>query len=143
MEIEHRVTKKKPGQCGFEDASLRAMGGEEGVRVLVDRFYDAMDTLPEARAIRDLHPTDLTLSRAKLTAFLTGWLGGPLRYNERWGVIRIPPAHAHLPIRPVDRDAWLLCMKRAIESMDIADDFRAYFMREIARPAARCVTRAD
>ena len=31
------------------------MGGEAGVRRLVDRFYDLMDTAPEAATIRALH----------------------------------------------------------------------------------------
>jgi hemoglobin len=126
---------------GTEDSSLRAMGGEAGVRELVDHFYDAMETLPQAETIRALHPEELALSREKLAAFLTGWLGGPRRYNQRWGPIRIPSAHAHVPIRPIDRDAWLLCMNRAIEQMPVAASFRAYFMREVARPADRCVNR--
>ena len=34
------------------------IGGEQGVRKLVDRFYDLMDSLPEAREIRVLHPME-------------------------------------------------------------------------------------
>jgi hemoglobin len=132
---------KQPGEYGYEDTSFRTMGGEVEVRRLVDYFYDAMQTIPEASTIRNLHPPDLALSREKLTAFLTGWLGGPPRYNERFGVIRIPSAHAHLPIGVEERDAWLRCMQTAVDQMDVPDDFRAYFMREIARPAARCVNR--
>ena len=132
---------KQPGEYGYEDTSFRAMGGEPGIRRLVDLFYDAMETLPEASTIRRLHPPDLALARDKLTAFLTGWLGGPNRYNELFGSIRIPPAHAHLPIRAEDRDSWLRCMQVAVDQMDVPDDFRAYFMREIARPADRCVNR--
>ncbi|MDH5376931.1 MAG: hypothetical protein OEX00_01250, partial [Gammaproteobacteria bacterium] len=39
------------------------LGGDAAVRELVDRFYDYMDTLPEAQGIRRLHPADLTGSR--------------------------------------------------------------------------------
>jgi len=137
------VGATQPGAYGYEDTSLRAMGGEPGTKQLVDYFYDAMEAIPEAREIRELHPQDLALAREKLTAFLTGWLGGPNRYNERWGMIRIPRAHSHVPIRAVDRDAWLLCMQQAIDQMDIDDGFRSYFMREIFRPADRCVNRED
>ena len=135
------MAAKQPGEYGYEDTSFHAMGGEPGIRRLVDHFYDALETFPEAAAIRSLHPPDLALSRDKLTAFLTGWLGGPPRYNERFGSIRIPSAHAHLPIRGEDRDNWLRCMQAAVDQLDIPDDFRAYFMREIARPAGRCVNR--
>lgn len=130
---------KQPGEYGYQDTSLQAMGGEAGLRRLVDRFYDCMDSLPEAQTIRAMHPTDLTESRDKLAAFLTGWLGGPKRYRERWGPIRIPVAHRHLPIGAAERDAWLLCMQHAIADMPVADDFKTYFLREIAVPAERCV----
>lgn len=135
------MVQRQPNDFGYEDTSLTAIGGEQGLRVLVDRFYDVMEALPEATTIRAMHPDDLTLSRDKLTAFLTGWLGGPKRYSERWGPIRIPPAHAHLSIGAAERDAWLDCMRRAIDSMPVSDDFRAYFMREIAVPANRVMTR--
>lgn len=131
-----------PGKYGFEDTSLIAMGGEEGVRRLVDRFFDAMETRPDARRIREMHPKDLSLSRDKLAAFLTGWLGGPKRYRERWGQIQIPVAHRHLDIGPSERDAWLACMQEAIDAMAVAEDFRAYFMREIAVPANRVMAAA-
>ena len=35
------------------------IGGETTVRRLVARFYELMDTLPEAYGIRKLHPKDL------------------------------------------------------------------------------------
>jgi len=139
--VARAVAEKKPGEYGFDDTSLRAMGGEPAVRKLVDHFYDAMESNPDAQRIRSLHPATLDLSREKLTAFLTGWLGGPARYNERWGVIRIPQFHAHLPISPVERDAWLACMQQAVDQMKIDSAFRSYFMREIALPADRCVNR--
>ena len=135
------MAEKKSGEYGNGDASLFAMGGEPAVKKLVGHFYDAMESNPDAQRIRSLHPAKLDLSREKLTAFLTGWLGGPARYNERWGIIRIPHFHAHLPISPVERDAWLACMQRAVDQMDIDGAFRSYFMREITRPADRCVNR--
>jgi hemoglobin len=131
------MAERKPGEYGYEDASLRAMGGEEAVRMLVDRFYDVMHTVPEAAHIRRMHPADLAVSRDKLTVFLTGWLGGPKRYAERWGRMHIPAAHAHLTIDAPERDAWLLCMETAMADMPVTEDFRAYFMREITVPANR------
>ena len=51
------------------------IGGETGVRTLVERFYDIMDSSPEAKDIRALHAASLTQSREKLFLFLTGWSG--------------------------------------------------------------------
>lgn len=131
------MAQRQPGEYGYEDTSLQAMGGEEAVRVLVDRFYDVMDSLPEAARIRRMHPANLEVSRDKLTVFLIGWLGGPRRYAERWGPMHIPHAHAHLTIDEAERDAWLLCMQTAMAEMPVTEDFRAYFTREIDVPANR------
>ena len=47
------------------------LGGEKGVRELVDHFYDSMETLPEAQDILDLHPKPLSAAREKLYLFLS------------------------------------------------------------------------
>ena len=98
-------------QYGEGDASFQAAGGLEGLRKLVDRFYQAMDELPEAKAIRAMHPRDLTVARDKLTLFLSGWLGGEKLFSKTYGPIIIPVAHAHLDIDEPERDAWLACMQ--------------------------------
>lgn len=90
------------------------VGGEPGVRALVDRFYDLMDTLPEARDIRALHPPALDSSRDKLFWFLVGWLGGPPLYIERFGHPRLRARHLPFSIGGRERDQWMLCMTRAI-----------------------------
>lgn len=61
------------------------LGGAQGVRRLVERFYQLMDTLPEAARIRALHPADLAGSTDKLYKFLSGWLGGPALYVQEFG----------------------------------------------------------
>ncbi len=127
---------------GEGDASLVAMGGEAGVAALVDAFYDNMETLPEARTVKEMHP-DLALAREKLKVFLVGWLGGPKRYAQRWGKIRIPHAHAHLPIGPAEHDQWLLCMDRAIDGMPVSVAFRSYFKEQIRVPASRVLAAAQ
>lgn len=115
------------------------MGGESGVAKLVHRFYDLMESRPEARPIREMHPKDLALSREKLIVFLTGWLGGPKCYAQRWGQIRIPIAHARLAIGAAERDQWLGCMDGAVDEMPISEEFRAYFKTQIRVPADRIV----
>lgn len=91
------------------------IGGDTGVRALVDRFYDLMDTLPEAATIRALHPTDLAGSREKLYKFLSGWLGGPPLYVEQYGHPMLRARHLPFPIAEGERDAWMRCMTQAIE----------------------------
>lgn len=126
---------------GVGDSTLQALGGEEAVRELVDRFYDAMERLPEAREIREMHPQDLTLSRDKLATFLTGWMGGPSRYRERFGAISIPSAHRHLSIGEKERDAWLLCMDTALDEMQVSPELHRYLITQLRHPAEMCRTR--
>ena len=126
---------------GQGDASFQSAGGIEGLRALVDDFYDVMDSLPEAKNIRALHPGDLGTARDKLARFLTGWLNGPNTFEEKYGPIHIPNAHAHLPIGVAERDAWLLCMERALKQQPYAEDFKHYMLRELGVPAERCRTR--
>ena len=122
---------------GIADASYRAAGEGDGIRRLVDRFYEHMDRLPQARAIRAMHAADLTEVREKLVVFLWAWLGGPNEYRERFGSISIPGFHAQFPIDEAARDAWLTCMARAVEEQPWADAFKTYFLRAIAVPAER------
>lgn len=126
-----------PSPYGQGSASFTAAGGIEGITALVARFYAWMDVLPQARAIRRMHPDDLTPSADKLARFLCGWLGGPKRYQEVYGPIQIPVAHAHFAIGEDERDAWLACMERAIAEQPYADDFKVYLLAQLAVPAER------
>lgn len=118
------------------DTSLYdAMGGETGIRALVDRFYDLMDTLPEAARIRAMHPPDLAASREKLALFLMMWSGGPRTYYELRGHPRLRARHLPFPIDAGDRDAWLLCMDRALEESGIEPRIRAALSESFARIA--------
>lgn len=100
------------------------IGGDAGIQELVDRFYDYMDTLPEAREIRVMHAKSLRGSRRKLWMFLSGWLGGPQRYIEKYGHPRLRQRHLPFAIGARERDQWMLCMNRALDDMQIPDDLR-------------------
>ena len=124
-------------EFGKDTASFLAAGEEDGIRALVEEFYRQMDSLPEARKIREMHAESLEESREKLTIFLTGWLGGPRNYETKFGPIRIPAAHSHLKIGQAERDAWMLCMERAVDCQSWSEEFKDYFMKQIAVPADR------
>ncbi len=126
-----------PKGYGFKDTSFRAAGEEAGLRKLVEHFYTEMDTLPEAKIIRAMHPSDLTTVKDKLALFLCAWLGGPRLFQEKYGPINIPMVHLSFPIGPAERDAWLLCMSRAVEVQPYDPDFKEYLMAQLAVPAER------
>lgn len=122
---------------GVGSNSYHAAGDLVGITKLVDAFYSNMDTFSEAEIIRKMHPEDLTGSRRKLTYFLSGWLGGPRLYSEHYGAINIPDFHKHFPIGDAERDAWLMCMQKAITSQDYRESFKAYLFSQLKVPAGR------
>ncbi len=97
------------------------LGGEAGVRKLVARFYQLMDSLTEAQTIRALHPDSLAGSEEKLFMFLSGWLGGPPLFVEAYGHPRLRGRHLPFLIDEAARDAWMLCMKWALDE-HLVDD---------------------
>jgi len=120
---------------GFGDATYQAIGEYNGLVKLVNDFYDAMETLPEAQNIRSMHHKDLTESRDKLIHFLSGWMNGPNIYQEKYGSINIPKAHSHLNIDEQERDAWLLCMEVALEKQSYSEELKQYLLDQLAKPA--------
>ncbi len=94
---------------------VQRIGREATLKRLTRRFYEIMDELPETYALRKIHPAELLRSADKLYEFLSGWMGGPQLFTEKYGhpVLR----RRHLPFK-VDsdaRDQWLLCMKLVLE----------------------------
>lgn len=120
---------------GFGDATYQAIGEYNGLVKLVNDFYDAMETLPEAENIRNMHHKDLTESQDKLVHFLSGWMRGPNIYQAKYGSINIPKAHSHLNVGEQERDAWLLCMEVALEKQSYSEELKQYLLDQLAKPA--------
>ena len=102
------------------------VGGGVAVRELVDRFYDIMDSAPETATIRALHAASLKSSREKLYMFLSGWLGGPPLYVEKYGHPLLRARHLPFTIGTTERDQWLWAMKRAMDECDVPPAWRDF-----------------
>lgn len=124
-------------------ALYKSLGSEAGVRKLVDRFYDLMDTLPEAREVRAIHPESLASSRDKLFWFLVGWTGGPQMFVERFGHPRLRARHLPFSIGVVERDQWLLCMKQALAEHALDDATRQLLTDKLVGLADHMRNRAE
>jgi hemoglobin len=122
-------------QYGVEDTSFQAAGREDGIRKLVDEFFDRMGSDPRFAVIYDMHPEDKEESRDKLARFLCGWLGGPKLYHEKYGSISIPRVHEHLAIATPERDQWLTCMRETVAEQEFASSFKTYLMEQLFVPA--------
>lgn len=111
------------------------VGGESGVRRLVERFYALMDSLPEAQDIRRLHPQDLSESTEKLFLFLSGWFGGPPLYVQKYGHPKLRARHMPFPVGTAERDQWMLCMRRAMEDVGLPEELRSELEQAFFRTA--------
>ena len=109
---------------------------------MVDHFYDLMETDPKARHLRLLHTSDLAESRAKLTAFLSGWMGGPRLFQDTYGSINIPSVHSHLKIDRSHAEQWLYCMQGALDLMDYPETLKQYLMEQLSIPVNMVLKRA-
>ncbi|EGD58060.1 globin [Novosphingobium nitrogenifigens DSM 19370] len=92
-----------------EVTPYETFGGEPVIRALCARFYALMDTLPEAAECRAVHPPDLSRAEQKLYEYLTGWLGGPPLYTDKYGHPRLRMRHFVAPIGKAEIEGWLAC----------------------------------
>ncbi len=111
------------------------IGGEEGVRRLVDSFYDYMDELDEVKQIRNMHAKSLKASREKLYLFLSGWLGGPDLYVQKYGHPMLRRRHMPFSIGLQERDEWMLCMKKALADMQLDPDIEQQLTKAFMQTA--------
>jgi len=101
----------------MQNPHFAAIGGEVAIAQLVERFYFYMESLPEAAGIRAMHEPDLAHTKAVLVMFLTEWLGGPKMYSAERGHPRLRQKHLTFQIGEAERDAWMLCMRHALEEV--------------------------
>lgn len=100
------------------------VGGEEVVRKLVNRFYDLMDEDPDYYGIRKMHQKDLAEAREKLFMFLSGWMGGPQLYVEKFGHPMLRRRHLPFAIGESERDQWMSCMMAAMRDVEITEELQ-------------------
>lgn len=91
------------------------IGGAPTIERLVDTFYDRMDSEARASTVRAMHSADLSRSRRVLKQYLSEWLGGPKLYSPEHGHPRMRMRHMRAPIDSAARDAWLACMRGALD----------------------------
>lgn len=131
------MTANNTPPFGTGDSSFQAAGGIDGIRQLVEAFYEAMDEPGEAALVRQMYPADLAPAKDKLASFLCGWLGGPRLYAERFGSINIPQFHRAWSIGSAESEAWLACMAKAIARQGYPQFFADYLLLQLRVPATR------
>jgi hemoglobin len=111
------------------------IGGEPGVRALVERFYDLMELEPGYAVLRGVHGADLASARDKLFWFVCGWLGGPQHFVERFGHPRLRARHMPFRIGIQERDQWLACMDQAMADVELEAALREQLQKSFFQTA--------
>ena len=95
-----------------------SIGGEPTFRRLVDAFYEGVAKDP---LLRPMYPEeDLGPAAERLTLFLMQYWGGPNTYSAQRGHPRLRMRHAPFVVDAAARDAWLLHMRAAVDSLESA-----------------------
>lgn len=133
-------TKAETASQAEAQSPFARVGGAEGVRRIVDRFYDLMENDPAYAALRAMHADDLAPMRESLAGFLTAWLGGPRDWFAQHPGTCIMSAHAHFPITPETAGQWIDAMRRAMVDTGVDPDL-AGAMEEAMTRMAGAMTR--
>lgn len=117
------------------------IGGEEKVHLLVNHFYDLIETLPQGRTIMEMHLKGHGLAhvRPEQFNFLCGFFGGRRYYHELHGHMNLREIHAHVEIRRQDAEDWLAVMERSMVDTEVPAKERAEIMATFRRAALMLV----
>lgn len=130
------ISARPPGHShpwGDAETPYREIGGAEGAKTLAEAFYDVIDeTSPLLRA---LLPINTTKTREKFYMYLSGWLGGPPLYEQKWGHPRLRMRHMPFHIGEAEAVEWMRCMREALTRAGIEDPLRS-FLEERFEPLA-------
>lgn len=119
------------------------VGGEAGLRNLIETFYDIIEFEPEGRVLHVLHLRGhgVAHSRIEQFNFLSGFFGGPSLYVQKYGHSDVRQMHEHVEINAEAKDAWLNCMSIAIDRVGLSADIKARLMGPFTRVATQLVNR--
>ena len=111
----------QPQQRSFYDE----VGGAASFERLTRTFYAEV---AKDEILRPMYPEeDLGPAERRLRMFLEQYWGGPRTYSNERGHPRLRMRHQPYKVGPIERDAWLRCMRTAIADIDnetLDDDHR-------------------
>ncbi|MFT3662840.1 MAG: globin [Gordonia sp. (in: high G+C Gram-positive bacteria)] len=91
------------------------VGGESTFHAITARFYEEVK---KDEVLVPMYPeADLSGAERRLRMFLEQYWGGPHTYSDERGHPRLRMRHMPYKIGPIERDAWLRCMKIAVASI--------------------------
>lgn len=119
------------------------IGGEAATLRLANRFYDIMETAPEAAELYAIHPQPMDMIRQKFFEFLSGWLGGPGLFEQKYGHPRLRARHLPFTVSPKLRDQWMFCMDSALNEVVSDAMLRAGLSEALGQLASHMINCQD
>lgn len=114
--------------------------GAEKLHLLVDTFYGNVAKHP---LLIPIFPNDLSETARKQIQFLTQYLGGPNLYTEEHGHPMMKMRHNPFPITPERAQAWLSCMRDAMDTVGLEGKSRDTFYRRLELTANHMVNQTN
>lgn len=116
-------------------------GGEAFFADLVSQFYAHVAT---NEILRPMYPElDMKGAARRLQMFLEQYWGGPTTYQEERGHPRLRMRHAGFHINPAAKEAWLDCMRLAVDGMEMQPEHREKLWRYLEGAALHMVNVLD
>ncbi|CAN2210497.1 COG2346 Truncated hemoglobins [Candidatus Nanopelagicaceae bacterium] len=116
-------------------------GGEAFFADLVSQFYAHVAT---NEILRPMYPeSDMKGAAHRLQIFLEQYWGGPTTYQEERGHPRLRMRHAGFHINLAAKDAWLDCMGKAVDGMNLESELREKLWRYLEGAALHMVNALD
>lgn len=98
------------------------VGGAPTFQKIVSRFYQEVAVDP---VLRPLYPEeDLGPAEDRLRMFLEQYWGGPRTYSDQRGHPRLRMRHHPFRITLIEREAWLRCMRVAVDEAGLDEAHR-------------------
>lgn len=116
------------------------LGGEAAVARLVQAFYPRVVKDPDLGPLFQGGIDDIM---RKQQMFLTQFLGGPALYSEAFGPPMMRKRHLPFPVTPRRAEAWLRCMREAMDEIGLSGHVRTFFYDRLVQTAQHMVNTAD
>lgn len=126
---------------GDADTPYEEIGGAEAVRALSEVFYDVIEE--ESPTLRAMLPASTRNTRQKLAMYLSGWLGGPPLYEEKWGHPRLRMRHMPFSIGTDEAAEWMRCMRATMDKSGVSEPLRTFLDDRFAQLALHMRNQPD
>ena len=124
-----------------EELSLyERIGGHQVFEDLTSHFYALITVDP---ILRPMYPDeDLKGAAKRLMMFLEQYWGGPKTYSEERGHPRLRMRHSEFHIDQAAKEAWLRCMKSAVDEIQCDAETKEELWNYMVYAAESMVNRA-